>query len=126
MCHTKKIGYLTAAVMCLNSCSAVARWFLRCHLVLSHLCRQKLLIVWLGAICLVSATAGACRAQSVLTYHGSSDRHGQFHCSIAELAARPLAASRPELSAALFRPCLHPATLLAAAGVFDSDAYRRY
>ena len=27
MCHTKKIGYLTAAVMCLNSWSAVARWF---------------------------------------------------------------------------------------------------
>jgi outer membrane protein assembly factor BamB len=26
----------------------------------------------------VSAIAGACRAQSVLTYHGSSDRHGNF------------------------------------------------
>ena len=42
------------------------------------------------------------------------------------LAARPLAASGPELSAALFRPRLRPATLLAAAGIFDSDAYRRY
>jgi hypothetical protein len=78
MCCTRKIGYLTAAVRCLNSCSAVVRWFLRCQLVLSRLCRQKLTIVCLAAICLMSEIADVCRAQSVLTYHGSSDRHGHF------------------------------------------------
>jgi len=36
------------------------------------------LIVWLGAILLVSAVAGTCQAQSVLTYHGGPDRHGNF------------------------------------------------
>ena len=35
------------------------------------------LIVWLSLF-LVSAIAGACRAQSVLTYHGSPDRRGNF------------------------------------------------
>jgi hypothetical protein len=36
------------------------------------------LILWLGAILLVSTIAGACPAQSVLTYHGSPDRRGNF------------------------------------------------
>ena len=36
------------------------------------------LIVWLSALFLVPAIAGACRAQSVLTYHGSPDRRGNF------------------------------------------------
>jgi len=35
-------------------------------------------IVWLGAMLLASAAPGACRAQSVITYHGSPDRHGNF------------------------------------------------
>ena len=78
MRHATKTGYLIAAFSSLNSCSAVARWFLRCHQALSRPWQEKPLIVWLGAICLVSATASACRAQSMLTYHGGSDRHGNF------------------------------------------------
>jgi outer membrane protein assembly factor BamB len=36
------------------------------------------LVVWLSALFLVSAIAGTSRAQSVLTYHGSPDRRGNF------------------------------------------------
>jgi hypothetical protein len=54
-----------------------ARRFLKGHHALARP-RRKLLIVWLGAMFLVSAIAGACRAQSVLTYHGSPDRRGHF------------------------------------------------
>ena len=78
MRHVTNTDYLIAAFSWLNSCSAVARWFLRCRQALRRPRSQKPLIVCLGAICLVSAIAGACRAQSVLTYHGSSDRHGNF------------------------------------------------
>ncbi len=48
------------------------RRLIRCRLI------ARRLSGWLGAVLAAAAIAGGCQAQSVLTYHGSPDRSGNF------------------------------------------------